>query len=110
MILVAIAVAALTLGGEAAPQAESPVAKVFASYCEVDPKNTHPYCNEPVPENVQWLVLYSLCSAKDRADEYKAACDAFVNDIVRTDTTERKFLNFDPRADRWAGASYKARK
>ena len=109
MILIADAVLALMFGGEPARQLGSPVTRVFATYCQVDPDTPQPYCTEPVPENVQWLVLYSLCSAKDRADAYAGVCDAFVKDVVGAETSERKFLTFDPRADRWAGAAYTAR-
>src|SRR4029453_8296869 len=60
----------------------------------------------PVPENVQWLVLYSLCSAGGRDQNFNTVCKAF-GKVAAGDAVERKFLTYDPRPDKWAGTSFK---
>ena len=107
MMLASVAVAAFTLGLAAEPKPATVVATVFAAYCKIPIEGGQPYCAEAVPENVQWLVLYSLCSAKDRDASYTPVCDAFGKDVLPNDTAARKFLNYDPRFDRWAAAAFK---
>lgn len=108
LVAVAVAVAVLALGLEPTAQASGSVEKVFAAYCQqADAGEARPYCGAPVPENVQWLVLYSLCSATTRDPKFNMVCEAFAKDIAAGDTAERKFLTYDPRPDKWAGASFK---
>jgi hypothetical protein len=106
MLLIPIAVAALALGVKADAQAPGAMNPIFAAYCRVPGDAGQPYCTDPVPENVRWLVLYSLCSAKDYPTAFAQVCDAFAKDVAAKDDAERRFLSFDPRFDRWAGATF----
>jgi hypothetical protein len=111
MVVVSLAAAAVALSLGAGPKADSPVATLFKSYCDVKTGTSQPYCGDTVPENVEWLVLYSLCSADSHDVNYNAVCSRFKAEIVEHEVdAQRRFLAYRPRADQWSGLAFSTKK
>jgi hypothetical protein len=115
MFLASVAVLTLAFGIGAAPKSDSPVAVAFAKYCQIDRDGSkdspQPYCTDPVPENVEWLVLYSICAAPRHDGKYESICTSFSKDVVTPDAKiQRQFLTYNPRVDRWDGIMFTAKK
>jgi hypothetical protein len=109
VVSLAAAALALTLGG--VPSADSSVATLFKSYCDVKTGTTQPYCSDTFPENIQWLVLYSLCSADNHDEKYNIVCVRYKTEVVEKDLdAQRRFLAYRPRTDQWTGLSFGTKK
>jgi hypothetical protein len=101
--------AALGAIGASGGTSAATVSSTFARYCAAasDRGSIAPYCVDSVPENVQWLVLRSLCASDvARVPPNDAICRD-LDDADARATRERRFLVYSPHTDRWTAIVYR---
>ena len=102
MLVAPLMIMALLSDAQSAAGKSVSVDDVFASYCSLS--DHQPYCREPAPGNIKWLVLHSLCSSESPKtnDAYRAIC----RDLTKVKPDVRRFLAYRPQLDRWSAVKF----